>query len=295
METGNDCLACFMKQALNTVKLATDDVDMQYQILTEVGAMLGSFPRNVSPPENAVGYYRLIAEKTKTPDPYAGIKKRSNDFALSLEKQTQKFIEQSRDPLLAALRFAIGANVLDNGAQQQLGIEETLAACQEQELVINHYKPLCEKLAASRNVLLLADNCGEIVFDKLLVQQLQNRGLTVTVGVRGGPAINDATLAEAQYVGIDKLCKVIPNGADVPGTALSMCTDEFTTTFAKADCILAKGMGNFECLSEVKAPLFFLFTVKCSTVRDHLHRRFEHAAVKIGSPVILCSKEMNQD
>lgn len=294
METGNDCLACFMKQALGTVKLATDDIDFQRQILVEVGEMFGSFSRAISPPENAVAYYRLIAESTGTADPYQEIKIQSNDFALSIEGETTATIEQAGDPLLAALQFAIGANVLDNGAQKQLGIEETLAQCQEQVLSVNHYAELCDKLKASKEILLLADNCGEIVFDKLLVKQLQAQGLHVTVAVRAYPVINDATPSDAQYVGMDDVCQVITNGADVPGTALSLCSDQFKERFAQADCILAKGMGNFECLSEVNGPIFYLFTVKCSTVRDYLQQKFPEADIAIGSPVIISSQQLLQ-
>lgn len=294
METGNDCLACFMKQALGTVKLATDDVDLQRQILVEVGEMFGSFSREVSPPENAVAYYRLIAESTGTADPYKDIKRQSNDFALSIKGETTKKIEQAKDPLLAALRFAIGANVLDNGAQRQLGIEETLARCQEQLMSINHYGLLRDKLKTSKEVLLLADNCGEIVFDKLLVKQLQALALNVTVVVRSSPIINDVTLSEAQYVGLNEVCEVIANGADLPGTSLSLCSDQFKKRFAQADCILAKGMGNFECLSEVPAPIFYLFTVKCSTVCDYLKQKFPEAEITIGSPVIISSQQLLQ-
>lgn len=287
MRTGTDCLACFMQQALNVTKLCTEDAHVQRQLLVEVGAMLGTFPEDSTPPENAVHYYRLIAESTKVADPFAEIKQQSNDFALSLENRISDTIEQASDPLLAALRFAIGANVLDNGAQKQLDIQATLAQCQQQQFAINHYSWLREKLATSRKVLVLADNCGEIVFDKLLVQQLLAMGLEVVVAVRGMPIINDATLEDATYCGMDKLCRVVANGSDLPGTSLEQCTAEFRDLFAAADCILSKGMGNFECLSESNAPIVFLFTVKCSTVLHHLQGLYSSAPLQVGSPVIV--------
>jgi uncharacterized protein with ATP-grasp and redox domains len=46
-------------------------------------------------------------------------------------------------------------------------------------------------------------------------------------------------------------------------------------------------MGNFECLSETQAPIFFLFVVKCTTVRAHLQSRFPGVDLGIGSPVLL--------
>lgn len=287
MRTGTDCLACFMQQALNVTKLCTEDPQLQRQLLVDVGAMLGTFPEDSTPPENAAHYYRLIAESTRVADPFAEIKKQSNDFALSLENKIRDIVEQAADPLLAALRFAIGANVLDNGAQKQLDIKATLAQCQQQQFAIDHYSWLRDKLATSRKVLLLADNCGEIVFDKLLVQQLLVMGLEVVVAVRGMPIINDATLEDAKYCGMDNLCRVVANGSDLPGTSLEQCTDEFRDLFAAADCILSKGMGNFECLSDINAPIVFLFTVKCSTVLHHLKGLYSNAPLQVGSPVIV--------
>ncbi len=279
-----------MQQALTTVKLCTEDAALQHQVLVRVARMLENFSLESSPPENAVHYYRLIADMTNTPDPFAAIKKQSNDFALALEQTINEAIEQAHDPLLTALRFAIGANVLDNGSQKQLDIQSTLAECQQQQFAIDHYFPLRDKLVDSRRILFLADNCGEIVFDKLLIQQLLAMGLDVTVAVRGMSIINDATQEDAEYCGIDKICRVISNGADIPGTSLAQCTAEFRDFFVDADCILSKGMGNFECLSEVDAPIFFLFTVKCSTVLNYLKSLYSAAQLHIGSPVIFAPR-----
>ena len=109
----------------------------------------------------------------------------------------------------------------------------------------------------------------------------------MTVAVRHAPIINDATLEDAFACGLDRICPVITNGADIPGTSLPGCSEEFRRHFRSADCIISKGMGNFECLSEVRAPLFFLFIVKCTTVLAHLTHRFPEAGLRIGSPLLL--------
>lgn len=286
MQTGNDCLVCFLRQTLATARRSTTDPQEHWRLVGEVGAMLAHFDPKISPPENAVHYYRLIAERTGVADPYAQEKQESNTYALGLEQRTRELIAGEADPLLAAVQFAINANVLDYGSQYLLDREAALASC-EQPLVINHYPALWQQLAGKPTVLYLADNCGEIVFDKLLVELLLAMGCAVTVAVRQSPIINDATLKDAQTCGLDRLCPVIANGADVPGTSLRSCSEAFLQHFAGADCIISKGMGNFECLSEVAAPIFFLFTVKCTTVHAHLARRFPESGVRIGSPVLL--------
>lgn len=286
MRTGNDCLVCFLRQALATLRRSTNDPQQHWRLTTEVGAMLASFDPQIPPPENAVHYYRLIARQTDVDDPYAAEKRESNTYALDLEDRTRTLINGEADPLLAATQFAINANVLDYGAQYRLDREAVLASCR-QPLVINHYSALQQSLAGTPKILYLADNCGEIVFDKLLIERLVARGCTVTVAVRQAPIINDATLTDAIACGLDRVCPVIPNGSDIPGTSLNSCSEEFRQHFASADCIISKGMGNFECLSEVVAPIFFLFIVKCTTVLAHLSHRYPGAGLRIGSPVLL--------
>lgn len=294
MRTGNDCLVCFMRQALATVRRCTDDQRLQWQIVTEVGGMLPGFDPALPPPENAVHYYRLISERTGVADPYRAEKEESNGFALELEQRTRELIGLEEDPLLAAIRFAINANVLDYGAQVRLDRDTALASCR-QALLINHYAALRPFIDRRAPILYLADNCGEIVFDKLLIELLQARGCAVTLAVRQSPIINDATPEDAKSCGLDALCTVIDNGADVPGTPLGSCSRSFRRLFDEAECIISKGMGNFECLSEVRAPIFFLFIVKCSTVRRYLNRCFEGVDVQIGSSVLLEGSTLRSD
>jgi len=286
MDTGNDCLVCFLRQALATARRSTSDPRLHWQLTAEVGAMLASFDARTPPPENAVHYYRLIAQRTGVRDPYAAEKRESNTFALALEARTRELIHAEADSLRAAVQFAINANVLDYGAQHLLDREAILHSCR-QPPVIDHFPALAQQLKGHPDILYLADNCGEIVFDKLLIELLLARGCRVTVAVRQDPIINDATLEDAVLCGLDRICPVITNGADVPGTPLSLCSDEFRRHFGAADCIISKGMGNFECLSEVQAPIFFLFLVKCSTVLAHLQDRLVRADLEIGSAVLL--------
>jgi damage-control phosphatase, subfamily I len=287
MNTGTDCFVCFMEQALKTVKLCTEDEALQQRVLVKIGSFLERIEIEKSPPENVTEMYQIISEMTSTPDPFIAIKRESNELALKLELNVREIIQQEPDPLFAAVCFAIGANVLDSGAQQQLDIHETLEKCLYQQFAIDHFSVLKKALSSAHRIFYLADNCGEIVFDKLIIEQLQMRGLEVTVGVRGLPVINDALVDDADYCGITKLCKVIPNGNDVPGTSLSQCSDEFRGYFKNADLIISKGMGNFECLSEIEGPVFFLLKVKCSTVLQHIKSRYPLAQLKIGSPLLI--------
>jgi len=286
MRTGNDCLVCFMRQARAVIGRSTSDPREQWRLLTEVGGMLSGFDPRLPSPENAVLFYRHIARSTGVSDPYREEKQESNAFALGVETRTRELIHQESDPLRAAIQFAINANVLDYGAQYRLDRDAALATCR-QPLAVDHYAALQRQVEGQATILYLADNCGEIVFDKLLIERLVAKGCRVTLAVRRAPIINDATREDAVHCGLDQLCPVIDNGADVPGTPLANCSEIFRRHFAEADCIISKGMGNFECLAEVRAPLFFLFTAKCTTVLTYLKRRCADADLRIGSPVLL--------
>ena len=275
MQTSLDCLICFMRQARSTGMLATSNEQIRRQIINRAGQYLTKVQPELSPPENAVGLYRMMADVLQVADPFAEVKEQSNLFAQRMKSEMEKQIVAADDPLRAAIRIAIGGNIIDYAAQHVFNIEQTMKACLTRKFVLDDYSILQKNIGTARSgvdVLYLCDNCGEIVFDTLLIKQLKRHGCRVTAAVRSVPIINDATMVDAQVAGLDKICPVITNGTGCPGTPLGHCSREFQDCFTQADCIISKGMGNFETLSEVRENIFFLFTVKCSEVARHVTR-----------------------
>jgi len=276
LKTSLECLVCFYRQGLTTAQLSSDNIKVQHQVLRELGTLLPSLDRELSPPENAVFVYSLIAKITGEADPFAELKLESNNLALGLQQQTKNHIITSPDPLFTALRYAIAGNIIDYGAQHDFNPRESLAKCVDEDFIINDYEILHRKIRESPtplNILYLADNCGELVFDGLLVEQLLAHGCNIRLAVRGKTILNDVTLDDAAYCSINQYCQVIDNGTGCPGTPLAVCSQEFQQHFAEADLIISKGQGNFETLSDVDAPLFFLLTVKCSVVARHITQK----------------------
>ncbi|VAW34867.1 DUF89 protein CxxC subfamily [hydrothermal vent metagenome] len=266
MRTSLECLVCFMRQALVAARLSSQDPEVQRRVMDEVGRLLAALDLDRSAPENAVGVYRLIADITGVRDPYAELRKTSNEFALGLRDAVRQQVESAADPLYTALRFAVAGNIIDYGAGHGFDAAATMAGCLEQKPLIDDFVALERDLERGPDILYLADNSGEIVFDGLLIEQLQARGCKVTLAVRGDIILNDVTLRDVKECGLDRLCPVITNGTGCPGTPLDSCSPEFRKRFAGADLIMSKGQGNFETLSEVAAPIYFLLTVKCSLV-----------------------------
>jgi uncharacterized protein with ATP-grasp and redox domains len=213
--------------------------------------------------------YQAIAEITGCDDPYLEIKKQSNEQALLVLPQLRTKVQENDNPLLLALRLAIGGNIIDYGAMHSFDVDAAMKNCLDAPLLIDDSFELIshiEKMEKGAKVLYLADNSGEIVYDSLLVEVLREYGCKVTVAVKSGAIINDALLADARMCGLDSIAVILENGTNCPGTPLALCSDELKQTFNDADLILSKGQGNFETLSEVDAEIFFLLTIKCSVV-----------------------------
>ncbi len=276
MQTDLECLVCFVRQALSAARLSTQDLQIRRRVVDETGRMLSRVKLDATPPENAVFLYRLIAEITGRQDPFKELKQESNVFALSLYDSISSQVEDAADPLRVAIQFAACGNIIDYAAQHSFDAAESMAGCSDQPFLVDDYPDLIKQVRGKMRpkVLYLADNCGEIVFDSLVIRELQKTGCDVTLAVRGAPIINDATMEDAVFCGLTSLCRVIDNGTACPGTPLADCSEEFRRYFVEADIIFSKGMGNFETLSDVDAPLFFLFTVKCSRVARYLNDLF---------------------
>jgi len=292
MRTTLDCLPCLLKQALYAARLATEDEAAQNHIMRQVAELLSGLDLSLSPPENAVGIYSLIAREAECEDPFRHLKQKSNNLALSLRPELQKQIASSNDPLRTALRFAIAGNIIDYGAHHDFDAQHAIAECLRKELAINHYQDFAEDVKRAETILYLADNCGELVFDGLVIEQLEK---PVTLAVKEGPIINDATVADARDCGLDQYCRVISNGTNCPGTPLTSCSSEFMEIFQEADLIISKGQGNFETLSESQAPVYFLLTVKCPVVARHISNRLQlgHEAINVEDMIIMKNHNLN--
>lgn len=269
MKTTLDCLPCYLKQALSTARQSKFPPDIQKKIMEEAIRFVATVDFSVSPPENSIALYQMIAELSSCSDPYAAIKKESNRYAIGLKDKLNREINTSSDPLYAAFAFSIAGNIIDYGAQHNFDIHQTIHEALSHELAINDYDLLKEDLKKAKTILYLADNSGEIVFDGIVIEKLQQK---VVLAVKEKAIINDALYEDAIECGLDKSCRIISNGSQCPGTPLSLCSSEFQNLFQNADLIISKGQGNFETLSEVKAPVYFLLTVKCPVVRDHINQ-----------------------
>jgi damage-control phosphatase, subfamily I len=273
MKTHAECLPCLLRQALQVARITQCSEDQQLCILQAVSSIIAGLDARESPPANARPIYRRIAEITGCEDPYSEKKRMSNVQALKIIPGLRQEIRDTDHELLSAVRFAIAGNIIDYGASENFDIEAALKRSRTAELAVDHYDQFSgaiKRLKKGGKVLYLADNCGEIVYDSLLIEYLNQRGLALTVAVKDGPIINDALMEDALLAGLDRYAQIISNGGRVPGTELGECSPQFVEIFRAADLVIAKGQGNFESLSEVDRDVFFLLTIKCPVAAGHM-------------------------
>lgn len=220
-------------------------------------------------PEYAELIFKTFHKHTGIHDPYEEIKKESTYEAQRLLPMVEKHAGERYSGIQKLIEMAIVGNMIDYGAFHEISIEEFIVYALNAPYFKLELDEFEKDLKASKKILYLADNAGEIVFDAILIEEIKKMGKEITVAVRGEPIINDVTYEDAVNAGIDKYAKIISTGARIPGIILDKCSKEFVKEYNKADLVIAKGQGNFETLYfEAKKPkkLYYLFVVKCNSV-----------------------------
>ena len=236
--------------------------------LKEVRALLDARGENDTSPLLVYRFNQAYARRFGPSDGYALVKRRYNDLVLSMADRLRARIAAADDPLAAALAFARVGNYIDYGAMDTvdeatfLGLFENAALRPEEAEVYAHFVSACEK---GKRFLLIADNCGEIVLDRLLLEELKRRfpHLRFQALVRGAEVLNDVTPQDALYVGLDRAAEILSNGAAIAGTVYEMLPDDARRALDGADVILAKGQGNYESLTGQGRHVFYAFLCKC--------------------------------
>ena len=275
MRTYLDCIPCFYRQALDTARIAGADEIKQKQIVDKISQLIPDFSLEASPPEMGREIYNLVGKISGVKDPFKEIKENSNKLALKLYPKLKQEINNSEDRLLAAVRLSIIGNIIDYGVKNSLNVEEEINYLFQGNIIVYNensettfkYKKFKEALNKANSIIYLADNAGEVVFDRLLIEELvKELGKEVIYVVKDKPIINDALMEDALFCGINKVAKVISSGSDAPGTLLKYCSPEFIRIYQKAELIISKGQGNYESLSEEDKSIFFLFRAKCPVI-----------------------------
>ncbi|MGB3479052.1 MAG: ARMT1-like domain-containing protein [bacterium] len=264
-------------------KIAKLDEHKIKEIFDHIASLLPNISMTTTPPEMGMLIYKAIYQTADIDDPFKQIKQQCTAQLMSRYAEFKEQIVDSEDPLYTALKFACLGNAIDFGANPNFDITKDLEDLSDKDFDVCEYDKFRNTLKTASNVLFIADNAGETVFDRLLIEQL---GKPVKYAVRSKPIINDATIEDAQNAGIDKVAEIISSGCDAPGTILKLCSEEFKRIFSTADMVISKGQGNYETLSDQKRSIFFLLKIKCPVIARDID-------IACGSIVLVESKHGN--
>ncbi len=267
MKISAPCIRCLIERQEERIR-QFEDTEKKAEYLKEVLRVIGESDDNASAPALVAKIQKVYEAYFGKSDDYTRIKHSFNQLMLSIEQGIADRIRSSSQPLRVALTYARIGNYIDFGAMKDVDtkvLEEMIYAAEENLVDEKVYEQLAGELLKAERLVYLADNCGEVVLDKLVIQCLKEMypQLQITVIVRGGEVLNDVTMEDAVETGLDKVANVLGNGTDIAGTELSCVNEAARQAILTADVIVSKGQGNFETLNGCGLNIYYLFLCKC--------------------------------
>ncbi|MBM3705214.1 MAG: DUF89 family protein [Actinobacteria bacterium] len=271
-----ECIPCHIRSAINSAMLLTDDVEKINRTIKEVLLKASEFMSYKNLFEIYYDIQTIVKKNIPDGDPYRQFKEEFNEICLSVSSELKKRIEDSGDWFDTALRICLAGNSIDVMQGKRMTRKSLLNAIDNAVLqpvdnaALNRLKSGIEKAS---NILFIGDNAGEIVFDRIFIEFLNqkfNKEGKITYVVRGGPTLNDSTIEDAEMVGMRKVAAVITTGADMPVAYFPKCSEQFISAYKNADLVISKGQGNLEALLEENKNIFFLLKIKCDVIAKFL-------------------------
>jgi len=265
-----DCLPCMLRQALEASRMATDDIEIQEQILNDSIKILSNFRQFSCSPDLALAMHQTVKKHSKKLDPYDIIKQRDISASQKAYPLLKSFLREKDNSLYWALKIAATGNIIDSAIYSNIDVEHCIENELEKGFSICDIDSFEDKLKKAKTLLIIGDNAGETVFDKVLAERLLGFNINIIYAVRDKPIINDATVKEAYESGLDSCTTIVSTGSDAPGAILEKCSNEFIDLFNKSDIVISKGQGNYEALSDCERDIYFLLKAKCPMISNKL-------------------------
>ncbi|MDR3178012.1 MAG: ARMT1-like domain-containing protein [Campylobacteraceae bacterium] len=274
MKIQNACKECVLKQAARVGELLNLDKKSKEAVLGMASVHAANFDDTLSPPQNAYRFYEDAAKYLGVEDIYKDIKKASSKKAEEFRAICERYIQNASDRLLMATKIAVAGNVIDLASYMQYDLKEEVDKVLRSEFYVDDFIYLKAALQEAKSIVYISDNAGEEIFDKIYIKVIKELFCDIKVYyfTRGKPIINDITYQEALDSGMHEAAVVINSGVPTPGFVPELAGKEAAGLFKEADLVIAKGMGNYECLNEYKkSNIFYLFKVKCDVVGEDVN------------------------
>lgn len=269
------CLCCILNKQEKLIR-SYPDMEKKTEYMKKLMALIANTKETDCAPSLSVDIQKLYSSFWNCPaEDYTEVKKDFNRFMLDIEHTLEEKIRSSADPLEKALLYARIGNYIDFAALSNVNQETALTLLENNSdsLDQEEYSIFLKELNSAKRLVYITDNCGEIVLDKLAIKILKETypDLDITVLVRGYPVINDATMEDAEEIGLTDFVKVIDNGSNVAGTWIPGINQTARELLENADMIIAKGQGNFETMNDCGLNVYYLFLCKCDLFQRRFH------------------------
>lgn len=273
MTIQNECIGCIIAQSERVCEAISADEALTKKIVSFVEESLSTADFTLSPPVIAAPLYEQMALFAEKIDLYDTQKTHATLQAQHYIPFLRETIEHSNDPFMALLKTAVVGNVIDLAAEVAFDLHGAITSVFDTPFAHDDAAKLAEQLHKAKTLLYIGDNTGEHLFDALAIEHLKilYPNLDITYMVRGNFIINDVTLKEAEEAKMDQICTLMDSGVNTPGFVYERASEESKKLFNTADVIIAKGMGNYECMTpSTRKNICFLLKIKCSVVSRSL-------------------------
>lgn len=272
------CIPCSKKQGARIYKIVMGaDAVAPAELQAEINEKIDSADPCMSPADLSLMAIRAAQRHAGTDDPFIELKRRNNELALSMLPSLRRRLDESDERLHLAGRFAACGNIIDLGVADGFDLDAALNRVIEHGFARDEFEDFATELTRMNQIggglfLYCCDNAGEIVFDRLFIEEIQAAfpHVKIMAVVRGAPVLNDATMTDAKETGLTDVVPVIDNGNDLLGTVVERSSAALQEAFQRADLIVSKGQANFETLSGRSEPIFFILKAKCEVIAGAL-------------------------
>ncbi len=264
MNAGEECIDCLVKFCKRTLDRCEMDEGEKQALLDDVQDELEHISLELSPAAIADHATGIIKKRVGIEDLYKEDKREQNSKALAIYPQLKGMVNQARDRLKTAFLVAATGNIIDLGAHADFDVEAILRDFSHISFVKDDFEVFRDQLKRARTLLFIADNCGEIIFDRVMLEEIE--GVRKVVAVKTIPFINDVTIHDVYGTGIEDTAEIIETGTCNLDFSYPGINQEFVALFNSADVVISKGHANFEALHGKRKDIFFLLRAKCDVV-----------------------------
>jgi len=265
------CYPCILRQSIESAEMIEVNEKEMKQIIKHFGEILTpALENDFTAPMLAAEIQKYIKNLTEVEDPYFDLKEKNLKEAQRLLPLVEAEIKKAEDSLLASLLMSAMGNSIDAGVSLNVNIKENIDQAIKDSFAHSDYKCFKEKIKKADSLLIIADNTGEALFDRLLLKELKPYNLNITYAVREIPILNDITAEKAAELGIGEYAEIIKSGTTAPGMLMEEASQEFLEAYKNADLVISKGQGNLEGLLDIEEDIYFLLKAKCEIIAEVL-------------------------